>query len=436
MPKVSFIVPVFNQMADTKAMLESLRSSLPSNLVYEIILIDDYSTDGTREWLATLDDSCVKTIFNARNLGYAKTNNIAISFAKAPVLALLNNDLLFDQGWLEPMLKVLLSTELNAGLVGNIQYRVSDGTVDHAGIRMGANAQFEHIKAVAADTVKHDKVLAVTGACMLLRKLDFDAHAGFDEEFVNGCEDIDLCFKLRASGKAIYVANSSRIHHHVSLSRKVSRRQDDLNSRYLFSRWRKTIKKELSALWVVLLQSGPKTYSGKLHGTLVPAFLATPHVAARVVAEAMLLREEARWIRDLDETESATGATIRCSPHGLRYLPNAGAYAMGEVVEIAVTGLRSARNFYVCGRSTTDLAAQPIAITITVNEIQEQTIVAAMGFNINVGITDPILLQTLTNRFRIQAAFVDAQGVPAGDASAAIMITHIVLDDRVVSDIV
>lgn len=205
MPKVSFIIPLFNHLAQTQTMLASLQATIPPGLVHEIILIDYFSTDGTWAWLATLDgDPHIKTLLNPRNLGYAKTNNRAASVATGEVLALLNNDLLFEPGWLEPMLHILLSPTLYAGLVGNVQYRVVDGKLDHGGVLLNLNAQFGHIQTLAEDAPLHTKALTVTSACMLLRKVDFD------EQFVNDCEDIDLCFKLRTAGKAIYVATPPR----------------------------------------------------------------------------------------------------------------------------------------------------------------------------------------------------------------------------------
>ncbi len=416
-------------------MLASLQATIPAGLAHEVILIDDYSTDGTRAWLATLSDPHIKTLLNPRNMGFAKTNNRATSLATGEVLALLNNDLLFSPGWLEPMLLALLSPTINAGLVGNVQYRVADGSLDHAGVLLNPNAQFGHIQTLAEDAPLHTKALAVTGACMLLRKADFDAQGGFDEQFVNGCEDIDLCFKLRAAGKAIYVANTSRIRHHVSLSRDVNTLHNERNSRHLFGRWRKGIKQELTAQWATLLQAGPTAYAGLLSGHLAPTFVATPQLAARVIVEAMLLREEYRWARDLGEPDPNADVADRCSAHGLVYRPDLNGYAMSQNAEFVFTGLCSARNLYVCGHTTIDLAKQPIAITITVNGIQTQTATLTTGRSVNVGIVDPILLQGLSNHFRVTAHFVNAQGQHLGDANAALFITNIVIDDQMVSDL-
>jgi GT2 family glycosyltransferase len=301
--QVSFIVPLFNHLAHTQAMLASLMASLPAGLAYEVVLVDDFSTDGTRDWLATLNDPRIKTLRNPRNLGYARANNRAAAVATGQLLALVNNDLLLEPGWLEPMMHILRSPKLNAGLVGNVQYRVADGQLDHAGVQLNPNAQLGHVQTLPSGAAPHAQVLAVTGACVLLRKADFDAHGGFDEQFVNGGEDIDLCFKLRAAGKHIYVAHTSRIRHHVSLSREPHSLQNDRNSRHLFARWRQVIKQELTGLWATLLQGEPQAYALWLAGQPALADAARAPNAPAVIAQAMLQREEQRWARDLGDLD-------------------------------------------------------------------------------------------------------------------------------------
>lgn len=403
-------------------MLTSLRSTIPAGMVYEILLMDDFSTDGTREWLATLSDPQIKTLLNPHNLSYAKTNNKAASVATGEVLALLNNDLLFEPGWLEPMLHTLHSPTLNAGLVGNVQCRMADGKLDHAGVRLNANAQFGHIQTLADDAPPHTKVLAVTGACMLLRRADFEAVGGFDEDFVNGCEDIDLAFKLRAMRKHIYVATASRIRHHVSLSRKLHTLQDVRNSQRLFHRWHKEIKQELGAVWHQLLLAGPAAYADILGGQLADAFLKTPHTAARVIAEAMLQREASSWAKSLGgtnpKTDLNTDLASRVTTRGLRYSSQYHAHLLENSAEFVVAGLRYACNFYVCGRRIDDLS-RSIMLTISVNGLQTLNIPLEAGRNVNVGIIEPLLLPNTVNYFRVET-------------NGVIVLTHIVLDDRAV----
>ena len=102
---VSFIIPLFNCLSLTRECVATLQKSLPTELQYEIILVDDGSTDGTREWLATLSIE-FRIILNKSNLGYAKSNNRAAQLAQGSLLCLLNNDLIFKDGWWQPMSKI------------------------------------------------------------------------------------------------------------------------------------------------------------------------------------------------------------------------------------------------------------------------------------------------------------------------------------------
>ena len=182
---LSFIVPLFNHVEESKVMLSSLIATIPQNTHYEIILINDASTDATKDWLSTLQLPHLKIIHNETNQGFAKTNNIAVRQASGEVLVLLNNDLVFDSDWLTPMLTILNTEDLKAGVVGNIQYKVANHEIDHAGVALSYKSQFIHKTSFDNDK-PYSKELAVTGACMMIKKTDFDRVSGFSEEFVNG----------------------------------------------------------------------------------------------------------------------------------------------------------------------------------------------------------------------------------------------------------
>src|SRR6516165_5194774 len=133
MPEISIIIPVFNCLALTQACLKSLEETIGFRADFEVILIDNASTDGTPEWLATLPAPRYRVIRNEINLGYAGANNAAARLAEGRLLLLLNNDTVLLPGWLEPMLRVLAHAQ-KAGLVGNVQREAESGLIDHAGI--------------------------------------------------------------------------------------------------------------------------------------------------------------------------------------------------------------------------------------------------------------------------------------------------------------
>lgn len=413
LPFVSFVVPLFNHLEETRQMLTSLQASLPEGLHYEIILVDDASVDETPVWLKTLRDSRIKVLINETNRGYAATNNAGVKLAKGELLGLLNNDLIFEPGWLIPMVSILLSSQLNAGLVGNVQYRIADGELDHSGLALNPEGQLHHVQTLPNQPI--EKVWAVTGACMMLHKADFEALGGFDETFVNGCEDIDLCFKMRKAGKAVYLASKSRICHHVSLSRKTNTLQDLRNSRLLFKRWRPEIKRKLSEVWRKLILAGPHTYTGKLQGELTGEFLATPFAASQVIAEKMLSREEMHWHSLLEDAEVVAPAKLMT--RGLSFSQEHGAHLLQSSAALIIEGLTDVRKLCFCGHRIDDLR-ESVMLTIRVNNYQVFRIMLKADSNINAVINDPLLLSGMANTFHVET-------------SHPLLLTYLVINDQI-----
>jgi len=239
-PQLSIITALYNCLPLTQAMVASLQASLGWWISYEVILVDDGSTDGTREWLATLKKP-FRVILNEGNMGYAKSNNRGAAAAEGEVLAFLNNDLVLGGGWLGPMLSALNSMGGRAGIVGNVQVNPSTGEVDHAGIVINLKGKPDHVRKAPSLFSRVFRpvrpVAAATGACLLIRAETWRKLGGFDEGYLNGCEDVDLCLRARAAGLGTVVALRSRILHHVSSSPGRNLRHEE-NARRLFLKWR------------------------------------------------------------------------------------------------------------------------------------------------------------------------------------------------------
>lgn len=222
-------------------MLASLQETLPAGLTHEIIFVDDGSTDGTRSWLATLTAPPFRVVLNERNLGYAAANNRAAAVARGQFLALLNNDLVLQPHWLEPMLAAHAKLGPRAGLIGNVQLEARTGVVDHTGLVVNLTGKPVHARTLPSRLGRLLRPVrarpAVTGACVVLERTLWEQLGGFDEGYVNGGEDIDLCFRARALGRINAVALNSVVLHHVSSSpgRKA---RDEQNSYRLARRWR------------------------------------------------------------------------------------------------------------------------------------------------------------------------------------------------------
>jgi GT2 family glycosyltransferase len=233
--KLSCIIPLYNCLPLTQAMLASLQATLPSGLAHEIIFVDDGSTDGTREWLATLTDPAIRVVLNEKNLGYAANNNLGATLARGEFLALLNNDLVLLPGWLQPMLDGLARLP-RAGLIGNWQFNPGSQALDHRGVRFDLLGRPLHDSSHPWFTRAYTRYRAVTAACCLLRADVFNGHGGFDPAFRNGYEDIDLCLRLGRARFRHYVANHSHVLHHLSASPTRHAKEDE-NFRLFMARW-------------------------------------------------------------------------------------------------------------------------------------------------------------------------------------------------------
>ena len=431
-PLISFVVPLFNHVEHSRKMLATLLYSLPSDLSFEIIFADDKSTDETREWLLSLDDPRIRYTLNEQNLGYAKTNNVAAKLAKGRYLGLLNNDLVFESGWLEPMLAVIDNPLLNAGIVGNLQYRVVDKALDHAGVVLMPCGKFDHMKEAPVSDSQPISVYVATGACMVMLRSDFEEIGGFDETFLNGCEDIDLCLNIQRLGKEIYVAPNSRILHHVSLSRSRTSLQNEMNSQYLYAKWRKEIKLKLTKSWIDLLGETATEYSAYIDGMLSQSFKSTPHIAAMAIAEAALLREEARWNRELGNSAPFDSWLNSVIISGVTEVKQFKKYLADAQISIYIDKIKTAQNFYVCARLLDDFDVEAVEIKLSVNDAQQKVFRLVDGRVINVGIINPIIFPCQKNHFKVEIYSIDAHGIAIKPAPNAILISHFVIDDQVV----
>lgn len=245
---VSFILPLYNCLAHTRECLATLRATLPAQLAHEIIFVDDGSTDGTRDWLATLGPPC-RGLLNERNAGFAAACNRGAAAAAGEVLFFLNNDLVLLPGWFGPMWRQVRRRS-GVGLVGNVQLNAATGALDHAGIRFNHQAKPEHdrTRPLVARWRGWRSVPALTGACFAVRREVWRRLGGFDEGFVNGGEDIDLCLRARAAGLRQRVVLRSVVRHHISQA-PGRKRRDEQNTERLFLRWRAALVPLAARAW-------------------------------------------------------------------------------------------------------------------------------------------------------------------------------------------
>jgi O-antigen biosynthesis protein len=208
---ISFITATHNGLAETQGMLRSFQRTVSCEN-FEYIFIDDASRDGSRDFLSQLR-SPYRLLVNERSLGFASANNRGAREARGDFLVFLNNDLIFDTPWLAQLIEPL--SRRDVGAVGNVQFNPATGLIDHAGMFIDRDGMprraRRNTRRIPDEPYREWNCLSA--ACLAIRREIFWELGGFDEAFRNGCEDIDLCLRLRQKGYRLLVANRSRIGH-------------------------------------------------------------------------------------------------------------------------------------------------------------------------------------------------------------------------------
>ncbi|MBU8591648.1 glycosyltransferase [Bacillus subtilis] len=211
MVKTSIIVLTYNQLALTKQCLESIWKHTNNDCI-EVIVIDNGSHDGTRDYLKQI--TSIKAIFNKTNEGFAKACNQGLEVASGDNILFLNNDTIVTNQWLEPMIKLLYQDD-KIGMVGPVSNYVSGPQqvpVNYTNVE--EIEDFSRLYCLQ-QRGRSKAVLRLVGFCLLVKKKVLDEVGGFDERFVGGSfEDDDLSLRVLQAGYQLKIALDSFVHHH------------------------------------------------------------------------------------------------------------------------------------------------------------------------------------------------------------------------------
>ncbi len=206
----SIVILTYNKLDYTKLCIDSIRTYTKAGS-YEIIIVDNASTDGTVEWLKSQPD--IRCILNTENLGFPKGCNQGMEIAKGTEILLLNNDTIVTKDWLTNLKKALYSDE-KIGAVGP----VTNCSVNYQDIEVGYKnvdemqmfaANYNHTNAR-----QWEEKVKLIGFCILFKRSVLDCIGFLDEQFSPGnYEDDDYCFRMITAGYKILLCNDTFIHH-------------------------------------------------------------------------------------------------------------------------------------------------------------------------------------------------------------------------------
>lgn len=242
-PRASVVIPLFNRCDLTLACLEALVAGTHPDR-YEVVLVDNASTDGTPDLLASLEGDVV-VIRNEENQGFARACNQGAAAASSDLLVFLNNDTEVFPGWLEALIGAF-DADPSIGAAG-ARLLFADGTIQHAGMAiverldLGLFEGAHHFLGQPGDTpgaLQPRYLQAVTGAVLAVRAHAFAGVGGFDEGYWNCFEDVDLCLQLGRAGWRVAYVPTCVVTHHESQSGPERRTGIPAGAQRFADRWR------------------------------------------------------------------------------------------------------------------------------------------------------------------------------------------------------
>jgi GT2 family glycosyltransferase len=238
--KVSIIIPTCAAQGYVATCLETLRSRTAYR-DFEIICIDNIPPE-LPEWKALIRERADKVVDIPEAFNWSRFNNRAVDQAGGEYLLFLNDDIEIERAdWLDALLEHAGRPEV--GIVG-AQLLFPNRKVQHAGIFLTTLGAGRHaFRFLAEDdpgyfglALTQRNVIAVTGACMLIRREVFERIGRFDEAHDVVNNDVDCCLRSwRAGLSVVYTPHAQLIHHELASRAKI---KDIYDTGHFAKQWR------------------------------------------------------------------------------------------------------------------------------------------------------------------------------------------------------
>jgi GT2 family glycosyltransferase/glycosyltransferase involved in cell wall biosynthesis len=248
-PDASIIIPVFNQWRYTRQCLVSLAET-ECRTPFEIILVDDASTDETPEGMKAIMG--VTGLRNESNSGFIASCNRGLDQARGEFTVFLNNDTEVTDGWLDRLLETFEQVA-DAGLVG-ARLVYPDGRLQECGgmiFKDGSGWNYgKHDDPEKPEYQYLREVDYCSGACIAIRTDTLRELGGFDAHYAPAYyEDTDLAFRVREQGKKVIVQPASTVIHHEGVTSGTdtssgTKQYQEVNREKFLQRWQKQLQEQ------------------------------------------------------------------------------------------------------------------------------------------------------------------------------------------------
>jgi len=215
--KISVLILSWNGRQHLEICLPALEAQSLPGRQFEILVLDNGSSDGTLAWLEK-NHPRVRCIASKRNLGFCAGNNRLAEEAQGEALVLLNNDTRPQEGWLAALVAALESAAPDVAAVSGMIVDWQGERLDFArGLMTFDGHAFQHgyrrplagLELPAAGA----EMLFACGGNMIVRKESFLAAGAFDADYFAYLEDVDLGWRLWAGGERVIFEPSAIVHH-------------------------------------------------------------------------------------------------------------------------------------------------------------------------------------------------------------------------------
>jgi len=266
-PDVSIVIPVYNKWTYTAACLRSLIET-PSRYSFEVIVVDDQSSDETAGYLQ--DIRGLKYLRNEKNLGFVGSCNRGASIATGEYIVMLNNDTQVLDGWLDELIDTF-EREPQAGMVG-ARLVYPDGRLQESGgIIFSDGSGWNYGREQDAEQPEYlflREVDYCSGACIALKTRTFEDLGGFDERYAPAYyEDTDLAFRIREAGLKVFIQPMSAVIHFEGVTSGTDtstgvKKYQLINQQKFLGRWKDKLQSQPEPVGG---QDDPAAIQSKIH---------------------------------------------------------------------------------------------------------------------------------------------------------------------------
>jgi len=243
-PVASIIIPNWNGLSLLKKNLPLVLKTTTnkSNRIYEVIVVDDGSTDGSVEYLSKLHNKGIKLVKHTKNRGFAAAVNTGVRSSKSKFVVLLNTDVVPSNNFLKNVYKLFEDKKIFAVSFHEDGWGYSVGDMEDG---------FSVHKPGREVEETHESLWA-SGGSAIFRRSVWIKLKGFDEELFGPFywEDVDLSYRAQKRGYKILWEPTAKVEHkHESTINTSSFRKRYLNSvkerNQLFFIWKNITSKNL-----------------------------------------------------------------------------------------------------------------------------------------------------------------------------------------------